>query len=95
MTLLLRASFHQALGPAREKWPGPLEPFSSRPQQKQGILLPFPAGALPAKSGRLAVGDTCMSSRGPRARPNAPIGTSLVDNGSLWQPSDGEQDDRR
>jgi hypothetical protein len=34
-----------------------------------------------------------MRSRGLSPRPNTSIGTRLVENGSPWQPSDGEEDD--
>jgi hypothetical protein len=36
-----------------------------------------------------------MSSRGPSPRPNALIGTGLVENGSPWQPSNGEEDNQQ
>jgi hypothetical protein len=36
-----------------------------------------------------------MSSWGPSPRPNASIGTSLTENGSLWRSSDNEEDNQR
>jgi hypothetical protein len=44
MILLLWDSFHRALSSAGKKSPGLLEPFGLRPQQKHGILPPFPDG---------------------------------------------------
>jgi hypothetical protein len=42
MILLLWATFHRALGPAREKWSGPLEPFGSKKVAEIGDSYPFP-----------------------------------------------------
>jgi hypothetical protein len=36
-----------------------------------------------------------MRSWVPSPRPNTSIGTSLVENGSPWRPSDNEEDDQR